>query len=205
MALGEPNHMIAGVVSPEVGPRSGSAARPTDAVLVAAARAGERWAKEALFQRHSNNVIGLAYRLLGRDADVDDVVQDAYFQALSSLHRLREPHAFGSWLAGILVRRVQRVLRKKRLLRRLGLLDPDPIDPDLALAPDTSPETVAELRRIYGVLDALSTQSRLALVLRRVEGHSISEIATLLGCSISTVKRRLHEAEAALDECGREP
>jgi RNA polymerase sigma-70 factor, ECF subfamily len=172
--------------------------RPTDAVLVAAARGGDRWAQEALFRRHAPLAMGLAYRLLGSDADLEDVVQEAQFLAFSRLDRLREPQAFASWLAGTVVRRVQQLLRHRRLLVRLGLRSGVPVDPDLAIAANTPPEVAAELARIYAVVDSLSTQARLALLLRRVDGYSLAEIAAMLECSLSTVKRRLGEAERAL-------
>jgi RNA polymerase sigma-70 factor (ECF subfamily) len=173
-------------------------ARPTDAVLVGAARGGERWAKEALFRRHAPLAMGLAYRLLGSDADLEDVVQEAYFQALSNLQRLKDSQAFASWLAGIVVRRVQQLLRHRRVLSRLGLRQPVPIDPDLSLSSTTPPEVMAELGRIYAVVDQLSTQARLVLLLRRVDGYSLPEIATMLNCSLSTAKRRMLEAERVL-------
>jgi RNA polymerase sigma-70 factor (ECF subfamily) len=175
---------------------------PTDAVLVAAARGGERWAHEALFRRHMPLALGLAYRLLGSDHELDDVVQEAYFRAFRGLHGLRDAQAFPSWLAGIVVRCVQQLLRRRRLLVRLGLRPVVPVDPDLSLAPTASPEVVHALRRIYTVLDALGAQARVVLVLRRVEGYSIPEIASLMDCSLSTVKRRLGEAEVALAEAG---
>jgi RNA polymerase sigma-70 factor (ECF subfamily) len=175
-----------------------SAQRPTDAVLVAAARGGERWAAEALFRRHAPLAMGMAYRLLGSDADLEDVVQEAYFVAFRSLDKLRSAEAFSSWLAGIVVRCTQQVLRRRRLLSRLGLRPSVPVDPDLSLSRDTPPEVRAELTQIYSVLDSLSTQARLVLLLRRVDGYSLPEIATLLKVSLSTVKRRYGEAESVL-------
>jgi RNA polymerase sigma-70 factor (ECF subfamily) len=172
--------------------------RPSDAVLVAAARGGDRWAQEALFRRHAPLALGLAYRLLGSDADLEDVVQEAQFLAFSRLDRLRDPQAFASWLAGTVVRRVQQLLRHRRMLVRLGLRAASPVDPDLAISPNTPPEVAAELACIYAVVDSLSTQARLALLLRRVDGYSLTEIAAMLECSLSTVKRRLAEAERAL-------
>jgi RNA polymerase sigma-70 factor (ECF subfamily) len=172
--------------------------RPSDAVLVAAARGGDRWAQEALFRRHAPLALGLAYRLLGSDADLEDVVQEAQFLAFSRLDRLRDPEAFASWLAGTVVRRVRQLLRHRRMLVRLGLRPASPVDPDLAISPNTPPEVAAELACIYGVVDSLSTQARLALLLRRVDGYSLLEIAAMLECSLSTVKRRLAEAEQAL-------
>ena len=178
--------------------RAVSAARPTDAVLVAAARGGERWAQEALFRRHASMAMGLAYRLLGNDSDVEDVVQEAYFLVFTRLERLHEPQAFAAWLAGTVVRRVHQLLRHRRMLARLGLRAPTHADPDLAISPSTPPEVAAELKRIYAVVDTLSTQARLALLLRRVDGYSLPEIASLLGCSLATVKRRLVQAEGVL-------
>jgi RNA polymerase sigma-70 factor, ECF subfamily len=178
--------------------KAASGARPSDAVLVAAARGGDRWAQEALFRRHAPLAMGLAYRLLGSDADLEDVVQEAQFLAFSRLDRLREPQAFASWLAGTVVRRVRQLLRHRRMLVRLGLRTASPVDADLAIAPDTPPDVAAELASIYAVVDALSTQARLALLLRRVDGYSLQEIAAMLECSLSTVKRRLAEAERAL-------
>jgi DNA-directed RNA polymerase specialized sigma24 family protein len=56
----------------------------------------------------------------------------------------------------------------------------------------------AELRGIYGVLNELPPEDRMALVLRRVEGMSIGEIAGQMRRSVATVKRRLGAAEAHL-------
>jgi RNA polymerase sigma-70 factor (ECF subfamily) len=176
-----------------------STAVPSDAALVASARAGEAWAREALFRRHARLANGLAFRLLGRDQEVDDVVQDAYVAVLDGLHRLDDPQAFASFLASIVVRRVRRVLRRRRLARSLGLMPPAvPIDPTGFIASTAPPDAMAELRSIYAVVEALPTDERLALLLRRVEGLPLEEVARLCGCSLATVKRRIAAAEAKL-------
>lgn len=178
--------------------RSPAGPRPSDAVLVAAARGGDRWAKQALFRRHAPMALGLARRLLAGDAELEDVVQDAYFRALTNLDKLKDPDAFRSWLAGIVVRRVQTRLRQRAFLQRIGLRSKQDCDPDLALSPSCPPDTATEFTRLYGSLHALSAQARVVLILRRVEGHSLVEIAELTGSSLSTVKRRLGDAERAL-------
>ena len=171
---------------------------PTDAALVVAARAGEAWAQEALFRRYSRMVNGLAFRILGRDADVDDLVQDSFLEALRSLDRLDNPQAFASWLGSIVVRTAGKRLRRRSLLNRLGLRRAAPIDADTVFSRDAPPDVRAELRRIYGVLDELHHEARLALVLHRVEGMSLPEAAESMGVSLSTVKRRIQSAERVL-------
>src|SRR5688572_2884281 len=66
----------------------------SDADLVRGAREGEAWAADALVRRHQRRLNGLAFRLMGRDADVDDLVQESFASALVSLERLKEPEAF---------------------------------------------------------------------------------------------------------------
>jgi RNA polymerase sigma-70 factor (ECF subfamily) len=179
---------------------------PRDATLVAAARSGERWACEALFRRHAPRINRLAFRLLGRDADVDDVVQDAFVQALETLHKLKDDAAFGGWLSSMVVGRVAKVIRRRRLLHRLGLRRAEPIAVDDVIGRACPADTAAELRAIYGVLESMPTEVRITLILRRVEGSTIEEVAELMDASPATVKRRLSRAEELLQAFrGRDP
>ena len=181
-----------------------SGAGPTDAALVVAARAGERWAQEALFQRHARLVIALSQRLLPQSADADDLVQDAFVYAFHRLDSLQNPQAFAAWIASIVVRTASKRLRRQRLLTRLGLHRSEPIDPDAVVAPAAPPEVVTELKAVYALLDRLPAEQRVALVLRRIEGMELAEIAAHMGLSLATVKRRLVLAEARLErERGR--
>jgi len=176
-----------------------SASGPSDATLVLSARAGEDWAREALFRRYAPMVNGLAYRVMGRDEDVDDLVQDSFVRALNGLDGLKEPQAFAGWLASIVVRSASKILRRRKLLRRLGLARVgEPIDVDALVGPAAPPDARAELRAVYTLLESLPVEQRMALVLRRVEGLALDEIAQTMGLSLATVKRRVADAEAAL-------
>jgi RNA polymerase sigma-70 factor (ECF subfamily) len=143
-------------------------------------------------------VNGLAYRVLGRDSEVDDLVQDSFLEALKNLHRLDNPQAFSSWLGSIVVRTAGKRLRRRALLNRLGLRRHMPIDPDVVLSNDAPPDARAELSRIYACLDSMHHEMRVALVLHRVEGMSLPEAAQTMGISLSTIKRRLTAAERIL-------
>jgi RNA polymerase sigma-70 factor, ECF subfamily len=181
-----------------------SGAGPTDAALVLSARAGEAWACEALFRRYARLALGLAYRIMPYDADIDDLVQDCFLHAFERLDRLNNPQAFQAWLSSIVVRTAGKRLRRRRLQVRLGLRDRKPIDADEVISKTAPPDVAAELRSVYELLERLPTEERIALVLRRVERLEIPEIAEHMGLSISTVKRRLHAAEGRLSQA-REP
>lgn len=185
------------MVAAETTPRPGGG--PSDAALVVAARAGEAWACEVLYRRHAAVAHGLACRLMGRDAEVDDLVQDAFLVAFTTLDRLEDGPAFRSWLCGIVVRRTCKLLRRRRLLARLGLRSKEPPPSlDKLLGRSTPPDVALELRRIYAALEELPTDLRAAFLLRRVEGSTLEEVAALTGASLATVKRRIARAKELL-------
>jgi RNA polymerase sigma-70 factor (ECF subfamily) len=189
----------AGAPAPVSGSRTAPAAiGPSDAALVQAARAGERWAKEAIFRRHARAVNAIAGRLLGFGGDVDDLVQDTFIAALTSLDRLEKPEALGGWIAGIAVRLAHKRIRRRVLFRRLGLLRAEPVDLDAVTSTVAPPEVAAELRALYAVVDRLPAEERVVLILRRVEGMELEAIAEAMGRSLATVKRRLANADQAL-------
>ena len=174
---------------------------PSDAVLVLAARAGEAWAQEALFRRHASMANGLAFRLMGRDADVDDLVQDSFVIAFGRLNALEDPQAFAAWLGSIVVRTAGKVIRRRALLERLGLRRRrEPVDIDAVAAKVAGPDVAAELRRAYERLDRLPAEQRLAFLLRRVEGMELEEIARAMGISLATAKRRIAAAQQAVEQ-----
>jgi RNA polymerase sigma-70 factor (ECF subfamily) len=152
------------------------------ATLVIRARAGDRWAAEALYRAHAADVVRVATLLLGRGADVDDVLQDAFVRALGRLETLREPARFGAWVARIAANFARSRLRRRRLLRRFGLdRGEEAVALDELAVEGTSPETRAELARIG-----------------RVEGWELTEVAETVGVSLATVKRRIAAIDALL-------
>jgi RNA polymerase sigma-70 factor (ECF subfamily) len=144
-------------------------------------------------------VNGLAYRLMGRDGDVEDLVQDSFTEALRSLHRLEEPQAFTKWLGSIVIRTATKTIRRQRLMGRLGLRrSKDPIDVETIASRAASPELAAELQKIYERLEPLPTEQRIAFTLRRIERMPLGDVARSMGLSLATVKRRVAAAAAAL-------
>jgi RNA polymerase sigma-70 factor, ECF subfamily len=180
-------------------PLTRSGAGPTDAALVLAARAGELWAQEALFQRYARLVLALAQRILAGRDDADDLAQDAFVHAFTRLDTLQNPQAFHAWLRSIVVRTASKRLRRQRLLTRLGIRRSEPIEPDTVISAEAPPDVAAELRSVYSLVERLPAEERVALVLRRVEGMELLEIAEEMKLSLATVKRRLAAAEGRLE------
>lgn len=175
--------------------------KASDAELVGRALGGDRWAEEALYRRHVRRVTDVCTRVLGRTHEADDVVQETFLTALRKLETLREADCFPQWILRIAMNEARMKLRKRRLLRALGLdrgLDDATLE---SLASREAPsDVIAELGAIDRALAGASADERMAFVLRTVEGLTLPEVADALGCSLATAKRRLASARARLAE-----
>jgi RNA polymerase sigma-70 factor (ECF subfamily) len=150
------------------------------------------------FRRYAPLVAAISFRILGTHQDVEDVVQDVFLEARKWLTRIQDPGALKAWLTTVAARTARRRLRTRRLRTMLHFGDA-PEYMDLADA-GASPRQRALLAEIYGVLDQLPVEERLAWTLRLVEGQSLPEVAQHCGCSLATVKRRVASAQRAISE-----
>lgn len=175
--------------------------RQSTEVLVLRTLEGDRWAADALYRRHGRDVYRVATLLLGRTAEVDDVVQDAFVQAFEKLATLRDRASFGGWVNRIAANLSRSRLRRRGLLRRLGLdRGEEDVTFEQLAAPALSVERRAELARIGRVVREFPADVRIAWTLRRVEGWPLAEIADAVHASLATVKRRVAAGDERLAE-----
>jgi RNA polymerase sigma-70 factor (ECF subfamily) len=148
---------------------------------VRSARAGERAAFTELYDRYARVVHGVLLARVARD-DVDDLVQDVFLAAWRRLDDLRDPDAFGGWLAMIARNRATDFLRRS---------------PDLVELPEQLParEAVSTEAEAHAALDAIRSLPdayRETLMLRLVEGLSGPEISMRTGLTPASVRVNLH-------------
>jgi RNA polymerase sigma-70 factor (ECF subfamily) len=151
-----------------------------------------------LFRSYSAYVAAIAHRLLGRDLDVDDTVQEVFVIAVRGASAIRDVNAVKGWLARVTVRVARRRLRARRLWAALGM-DQEPGYETVADG-SASPEQRALLMQVYRVLDRLPANVRIAWVLRNIEGEQLDSVAALCRCSLATAKRRIAQADRTLQE-----
>lgn len=126
--------------------------------------------------------------------------KDSFTEARRSLHRLDNPQAFSSWLCSIVIRTAHKLLRRRKLMTVLGLRQREAIDLDALIARLVPQNVLVELRAVYGLVETLSSTTRIAFILCRVEGVRLEEISGMLGISLATVKRRIADAERQLEK-----
>ncbi len=160
-----------------------------DGELVRAARDGDGRAFERLYDRYARVVHGLLLARAPRN-DVDDLVQDVFLTAWRRLDDLRDPAAFGGWVATIARNRALDAYR--RTAEEVSLPD------DLPAAGETG--ALAEANAILAVIRRLPDAYRDTLALRLVEGFSGPEIAERTGLTAASVRVNLHRGLKLLRE-----
>jgi len=179
-----------------------------DADLVARLRAGESAAFEELVHLASGRMLAVARRILVREDDAQDAVQDAFLSAFKSLDRFDERSKLTTWLHRICVNACLMKLRARRRHpeHAIGELLPQFLDDGHQLHPARPwkpiEETDLERREVRDVvrskIEALPDGYREVLILRDIEELDTDETATMLGMSPGAVKTRLHRARQAL-------
>ena len=176
------------------------AAEPDEA-LIKRICAGETACFEVLLRRHNERIYRTVRAILGDDADVEDVMQQAYVNAYQHLDRFENRARFSTWMTRIAINEAYARLRKRHRT------EPAPWEDDHAMADEPeaagpSPEQIAARQEINALLeravDTLSLPNRTVFVMRAVEGLSTAETAECLKISEEAVKTRLHRANEAL-------
>lgn len=163
-----------------------------DVRLVEGLRAGAPHAVAAAWDQFHPLVRRLLTRSLGPSDEIDDLVQEVFITLLRRVVDLREPSALRSFVVGITVRTARSELRRRRI-RRWVTLTPTGVVPDLSV-PEMDHASREALRQLYGILDRLDADARLAFILRNADGLELTEVADALGCSLATVKRKIAKA-----------
>jgi RNA polymerase sigma-70 factor (ECF subfamily) len=159
--------------------------------LVRAARDGDRAAFGTLYARFARLVHGVLLASAQRD-DVPDLVQDVFFRALRQLHTLREPAAFGGWLATM--------ARNEARMHHRAAKPTEALSDQLAGPAPAVPANVLEMDDVLRALRALPERYREPLTLRLVEQMGGEEIALKLGLTHGTVRVYLHHGIRLLRE-----
>lgn len=173
------------------GDYSGNHSGRSDADLLAAHAAGDRYAFEELFKRHRTRLYRLARGSTPTPEDADDVLQEAMLSAHRGAPTFRHDAAVSSWLHRIVVNAC------RDRLRRNASRPTEPLSEDGAPVPDraTGVETAIMVRQ---ALLRLPADQRAAVVAVDMHGFSVADAAVLLDVAEGTVKSRCFRARTRL-------
>lgn len=145
-----------------------------------------------LIDRYARTLLAAALAKLHNVHSAEDVVQETLLLAFRRLETLRDGEKFGAWLMQIARRKVVDSVRSRKPVHSLNqAAENDHVDG-------------AELHRwieyeyLFAALDHLTEDERSLVGLRYFDGHSMSEIAAILGRPVGTVTKQLSRTMSRL-------
>ena len=177
-----------------------------DWTVVQKVQAGDVAAFNQLILKYRERLFSVIYNMTGNREDAADLAQDAFIKAFQSINRFQGQSTFFTWLYRIAVNSTVTHLRKNRLRTFFSLekiTEEDKAAEIIALLSDQSGAErgafVKELQeKLNEALQKLSIKHRTVVTLFEIDGLSHAEIAEVMGCSIGTVRSRLHYAKQLL-------
>jgi len=168
--------------------------------LIGQAQAGNDAAFNRIVTAYRKRILGTIARLIGRPEDVEDVAQEVFLRLYFSLDQLRTPEVFEPWLYRLTVNASYDYLRRQRRRNesRMADLSEQQVMMADALAGgkhDNEAQRKGEVRELVEeLLDSVSSEDRILLTLKEVEGLSLKELEKIYSVNENALKVRLFRA-----------
>lgn len=160
------------------------------------------------FTEHRRLLFGIAYRMLGRVAEAEDIVQEAWLRW--QRQNADDVRSAKAWLVATVTRLCIDRLRSAQQQREeyYGVWLPEPLVTELAATPEDQATRAESLSMAFMLmLESLSPMERAVFLLREVFDYDYAEIAPIVGKSEANCRQIARRAKAALAsrEGGAEP
>lgn len=185
-----------------------AADKALEARFIAALKARDERAFNALVARFQDRVYNLIRRLLGNPEEARDVTQEVFVSVFEKVDSYRGDSSIATWIYRIATNHAKNRIkylsrRKDRQRESLEAMLVPPTASRLSASvprPDQAYTREMVSRLVDRALGELDEEQRIVLVLRDVEGQSYEDIAEITGLQLGTVKSRLHRGRQRLKE-----
>jgi RNA polymerase sigma-70 factor (ECF subfamily) len=159
---------------------------------------------EGIHARHRGPILAYLTRLTHDPALAEDLTQETFLRVSRGLSRFRGDSKLGTWIYRIATN-VYLDQRRRDASRTPGagydlrdLAGPSSVVPQEPRLPDRLLEDSEMASCIREYVDGLPPDHAAVIVLHDLQGLANPEIARILGCSLETVKIRIHRARRRL-------
>ncbi len=175
-----------------------------DETVIRRVKKGEIGLFEIVMRRYNQRLYRIIRSILGTDAEVEDVLQEAYIRAYGHLDQFEGRSSFATWLTKIAIYEAMSRARRGRRFQPLEVAmgdDGDRVVEFRSTLPDPEQDAARhEMRRLIDeAVDGLPESFREVFVMREIEQMSQAETAECLGIKEETVKTRLHRARTQIE------
>jgi RNA polymerase sigma-70 factor (ECF subfamily) len=166
-----------------------------DIAIIERARNGDEEAFVLIYENYSPQIHRYVYRLVGNAELADDITQETFLKAFQGIKSIARDSNISAWLYRIASNACFDVLRRRKLILWLPILEHDDKSDEFT-SDDFTPQVI-ESQIVRRTLREISPALAVCLVLRSVEGFSCEEIAEILKIPKGTVFSRLARAREA--------
>jgi RNA polymerase sigma factor (sigma-70 family) len=179
--------------------------RQEDSKLIARALAGDQKAFRKLRLKYYDAIFRLINRMIRSQEEVEDLTQEAFIKAFTSLDRFDNQYAFSTWLYKIATNNSIDYIRKKKL-QTFSInkpVDSEENDysfelPDTELEPDQELIAAQRKKMLDEAMNTLPPKYRQVILMRHVDEKEYQEIAKILKLPLGTVKAHIFRARELL-------
>jgi RNA polymerase sigma-70 factor, ECF subfamily len=154
--------------------------------LIMKAKKGNEKAFAKLINEEKEKLYRTAFLYTKNKDDSLDIVQDTLYKALISIHNLKEPDYFSSWLMRILINTSLDFIKKKKKVI--------PMDAEYAERIPGKEIEIESRLELFEAIDCLNARSKTIVILKYYEDKTIKQIAEIVNLPEGTVKSTLHRA-----------
>jgi RNA polymerase sigma factor (sigma-70 family) len=179
--------------------------RKEDSTLIRCALSGDQKAFRRLRLKYYDSIFKLISRMIRDREEVEDLTQEAFIKAFTSLASFNEEYAFSTWLYKIATNNSIDYVRKRKL-QTFSINKPiESEESDYSFElPDTDPEPDQELialqrkKMLEEAMNSLPAKYRQVILMRHVDEKEYQEIAKILRLPLGTVKAHIFRARELL-------
>jgi RNA polymerase sigma factor (sigma-70 family) len=179
--------------------------REEDSQLIKRALGGDQKAFRRLRLKYHDPIFKLISRMIRDKVEVEDLTQEAFIKAFTSLASFNEEYAFSTWLYKIATNNSIDYVRKRKLLT-FSINKPIESEesdyafelPDTELEPDQELIAAQRKKMLDDAMNSLPPKYRQVILMRHVDEKEYQEIAKVLKLPLGTVKAHIFRARELL-------
>jgi len=179
----------------------------SDRILIDKILEGDQFAFKELVEKYQTMVINTCIGFLHDKQDAEDIAQEVFIEVFYSLRKFRQEAKLTTWMYRIAVNKSLNFLRSKKRRQWIqsfedvfGMSRQDQKQPAEMRNPATDMEMQEEATLIHNAINSLSENQRIAFTLNKYDDLPYSEIAEIMGVSLSSVESLIHRAKMNLQQ-----
>ncbi|MBI1268440.1 MAG: sigma-70 family RNA polymerase sigma factor [Cryomorphaceae bacterium] len=154
---------------------------------------------KVFYDLYGSMVFNLCCHYLRDYMDAEEVTQDVFLRVFEKAPNFREEASFKTWVYRITVNRCIDRLRQKRRREIFSIFIPIDIPTaDYAFHPDLQLESNEAVQSLLKAIDKLSDRQKSALILNKIEGMSVTEVAAVLNLELKATESLIFRGKESL-------